>query len=154
MLRSVWWWFVKRAAQARFLSQMIWGMEANSTACSRFWEVIMSRIYMSGTSLWAIKQRYTLIYFDGGKYFLGATDKSPESLGDAISGPSRREKEESPQSSSIFYISTAASRKYCVFVWNVCDTKNEVVTLVVQLASMGLISHRKLLIKIRSGCRR
>ena len=45
----------------------------------------MARIYMSGISLCATKQRYTLIYFDGEDCF-GATDKSPENLVDMFSG--------------------------------------------------------------------
>ena len=47
----------------------------------------MSRTYMSGISLCAIKQRCILIYFDGGADFLfGATDKSPEHLGICFRG--------------------------------------------------------------------
>ena len=37
---------------------------------------------MSGISLCAIKQMYTLIYFDGGEDFLGATNKSPGNMVD------------------------------------------------------------------------
>ena len=114
-----------RAPQVRLFSQRVWGREANSTAWSwsRFWEVRMARIYMSGISLCATKQRYTLIYFDGGEDYFGATDKSPENLVDMFSGMRFQALAEGgnlPQSFSIFYVFKAASRKFCVCVRNIC----------------------------------
>ena len=113
-----------RAPEARFFSQRVWGREANSTVCCsevdfeklKCLEFICQEYHFApsikGTEWdWYFLMVGEIIFWCYWKF-------SGYVFGDAFSGD---KKGNLPQSFSIFFIfPKAASRKCCVFVWNVC----------------------------------